>query len=142
VCLEIAPVDPRSLFRGNYASLAYAVATVDSTLFEGPAQTLRKGEVVYVSLEEGEGQVWRATRVRLEEPPSGLFLRGRLSQTWPGTERPLRVRYGIEAWFAPEAKAVEVEQATRRRRGEGAPVCAVVAVAGSGRAALARLDLP
>jgi uncharacterized membrane-anchored protein len=141
VRLEIAPVDPRSMFRGNYARLAYTVATIDSKLFEGSTKTLRKGEVVYVFLEEGEGEVWHATRVQLEEPLSGLFLRGRLTQTWPGTAQPLRIRYGIEAWFAPKEKALEIEQATRRQ-GEGAHAYAVVAVAGSGRATLARLDLP
>ena len=142
VRLEIAPVDPRSMFRGNYARLAYTVASVDASLFEGPTQTLRKGEVVYVFLEEGESGVWHATRVQLEQPLSGLFLRGRLTQTWPGTEQSLRVRYGIEAWFAPKEKALEIEQATRRRQGEDARAYAVVAVAGSGHAALARLDLP
>jgi len=140
--LEIAPVDPRSLFRGNYARLAYTVASVAPNLFEGPDRKLRKGEVVYVFVEEGEGEVWHATRVQLEPPLSGLFLRGRLTQTWPGTEQPLRVRYGIEAWFAPKAKALEIEAAARRSQGEGARAYAVIAVSGSGRAALARLDLP
>ncbi len=142
VRLEIVPLAPRSLFRGNYARLAYTVASVDSRLFEGPGKRLRKGEVVYVFLEEGEGQVWHATRVQLEPPLSGLFLRGRLTQTWPGNQQALRIRYGIEAWFAPKEKALEIEQATRRRQGEERRAYAVVAVAGSGRAALARLDLP
>jgi uncharacterized membrane-anchored protein len=142
VRLEIEPVDPRSLFRGNYARLAYTVASVESKLFDGANQTLRKGEVVYVFIEEGEGEIWHATRVQLEQPLSGLFLRGRLTQTWPGTEQPLHVRYGIEAWFAPKETALEIEQATRRSQGEDARAYAVVAVAGSGRAALARLDLP
>ena len=61
--------------------------------------------------------------------------------TWPGTKQPLRVRYGIEAWFAPKAKALEIEKAARRRP-EDEPAYAVIAVSGSGRAALARLDLP
>jgi uncharacterized membrane-anchored protein len=141
VRLEIVPVDPRSMFRGNYARLAYTVASVDSKLFEGSEEMLRKGEVVYVFVEEGEGEVWHATRVQLEEPLSGLFLRGRLSQTWQGTEQPLRVRYGIEAWFAPKAKALEIEEAARSRPGDERAY-AVIAVSGSGRAALARLDLP
>jgi uncharacterized membrane-anchored protein len=142
VRLEIAPVDPRSMFRGNYARLAYTVASVDSNLFEGQERNLRKGEVVYVFVEEGEGEVWHATRVQLEEPLSGLFLRGRLTQAWSHTEQPLRIRYGIEAWFAPKAKALEIEAAARRRPGEEPRAYAIVAVSGSGRAALARLDLP
>ena len=140
--LEIAPVDPRSLFRGNYAQLTYTLANVDSNLFEGPDRRLRKGEIVYVFVEEGEGEVWHATRVQLEQPLSGLFLRGRLAQAWSHDEQPLQIRYGIEAWFAPKAKALEIEAAVRRRPGEEARAYAVVAVSGSGRAALARLDLP
>ena len=86
------------MFRGNYARLTYNVATVHSKLFEGPDKILRKGEVVYVFIEEREGEVWHATRVQLEEPLSGLFLRGRLTQTWLHDEQPLRVRYGIRVW--------------------------------------------
>jgi len=142
VRLEIAPVDPRSLFRGNYARLAYTVGSVDSKLFEDPDRKLRKGEVVYVFVEEGEGEVWHATRVQLDEPLSGLFLRGRLIHAWSQNEQPLQIHYGIEAWFAPKAKALEIEAAARRRPGEEARAYAVVAVSDSGRAALARLDLP
>jgi uncharacterized membrane-anchored protein len=142
VRLEIAPVDPRSMFRGNYARLAYTVASVDSKLFEGSAEVLRKGEVVYVFVEEGEGEVWHATRVQLEQPLSGLFLRGRMIRAWSHDEQPLQIRYGIEAWFAPKEKALEIEAAARRSQGEGERAYAVIAVSGSGRAALARLDLP
>jgi uncharacterized membrane-anchored protein len=140
--LEIAPVDPRSMFRGNYARLAYTVARVDSKLFEGSEEMLRKGEVVYVFVEEGEGEVWHATRVQLEQPLSGLFLRGRMIRAWSHDEQPLQIRYGIEAWFAPKEKALEIEAAARRSQGEGARAYAIIAVSGSGRAALARLDLP
>jgi uncharacterized membrane-anchored protein len=142
VRLEIVPVDPRSMFRGNYARLDYTVARVDSKLFEGPEEMLRKGEVVYVFVEEGEGEVWHATRVQLEQPLSGLFLRGRMIRAWSHDEQSLQIRYGIEAWFAPKAKALEIEAAARRSQGEGARAYAVIAVSGSGRAALARLDLP
>ena len=142
VRLEIAPVDPRSMFRGNYARLAYTVASVDSKLFEGSEEMLRKGEVVYVFVEEGEGEVWHATRVQLEQPLSGLFMRGRMIRAWSHDEQPLQIRYGIEAWFAPKEKALEIEAAARRSQGEGERAYAVIAVSGSGRAALARLDLP
>jgi uncharacterized membrane-anchored protein len=142
VRLEIAPVDPRSMFRGNYARLAYTVASVDAKLFEGSEEMLRKGEVVYVFVEEGEGEVWHATRVQLEQPLSGLFLRGRMIRAWSHDEQPLQIRYGIEAWFAPKEKALEIEAAARRSQGEGERAYAVIAVSGSGRAALARLDLP
>ena len=142
VRLEIAPVDPRSMFRGNYARLAFTVATVEPELFKGVKKEIRRGQVVYVFLEKREGDVWHATRVQLEQPISGLFMRGRLTQAWSGADHPLRVRYGIEAWFAPKEKALEIERAARRAPGAEVRAYAVVAIAGSGRAALARLDLP
>ena len=139
--LEIEPVDPRSMFRGNYARLGYSVASVDTSLFSGPSERLRKGEVVYVALEQ-EDESWRAAGIQLSKPASGVFLRGRLQHNWSADDSSFRVRYGIEAWFAPKVKAIEIEQATRRARSNNARAYAVVAVAGSGRAALARLDLP
>jgi uncharacterized membrane-anchored protein len=141
VRLEIEPVDPRSMFRGNYARLGYTIASVDTSLFSGPSERLRKGEVVYVVLEQAD-ESWRAARIQLSKPASGVFLRGRLRDGWSADDSSFRVRYGIEAWFAPREKAIAIEQSTRRQQGEGARAFAEIAVASSGRAALVELDLP
>jgi len=141
VRLEIEPVDPRSMFRGNYARLGYSVASVNTSLFSGPSERLRKGEVVYVVLEQ-EDESWRAGGIQLSKPVSGVFLRGRLQRNWSADQSSFGVRYGIEAWFAPRETAIEIEQATRRRQGEDARAFAEIAIASSGRAALVELDLP
>jgi uncharacterized membrane-anchored protein len=141
VRLEIVPVDPRSMFRGNYARLNYTVANIDSSLFSGAEKRLRKGEVVYVVLEQ-QDETWRAAGIQLGKPDAEVFLRGRLQRNWNADQSSFAVRYGIEAWFAPRDKAIEIEQATRRQQGEGARAFAEVAVAASGRAALVELDLP
>jgi uncharacterized membrane-anchored protein len=94
-----------------------------------------------VALEQGD-ESWRAGGIQLSKPASGVFLRGRLRQNWSADHSSFRVRYGIEAWFAPRETAIEIEQATRRRQEEGARAFAEVAIASSGRAALVELDLP
>jgi uncharacterized membrane-anchored protein len=154
VTLAVRPVDPRSWFSGNYAELTYDVATLEPALYSGSDATLREGEVVYVALEK-EGDVWQATRLTLDPPQSGTFLRGRLEQRWSSGSA-FRVRYGIEAWFAPKEKALAIERAVRQAGpawpgwfgGDGtslepqSPVRAHVAITASGKAGLLDLELP
>jgi len=103
--VRTVPVDPRSIFRGNYARLGYDFGTLPEDALPG-VDHLRPGEVVYVSLEPGEGGVHEFAGVSLDEPKEGMFLRGRLTTS----HRPYHVRYGIEAFFAPEEKALALEK--------------------------------
>ena len=66
------------------------------------------------------------TEASLEPPADGVFLRGRLTRNHP----PYRVRYGIEAFFAPKEKALPLEEDLRNGG------IAVLMVAGNGRTAL------
>lgn len=125
VRVATAPVDPRSMFRGNYARLNYAFSTLPEDALDGFGE-LRAGEVVYVSLESGEDGLHRYARASLERPAEGLFLRGRIQRG----RAPYRVRYGIEAFFAPKEEALRLERELR----EGG--VAVLKVSASGRAAI------
>lgn len=119
------PIDPRSLFRGNYARLNYGFSSLpDNALDENTR--LRRGEPVYVTLAPGEKGIYEYASVSLEKPDSGIFLRGRLQST----RGAMRVKYGIEAWFAPKAEALRLERELR----EGA--VAVLMVDSSGKAVL------
>ena len=125
VRLKTVPVDPRSMFRGNFARLRYDISRLPGDLAVDLGQP-RIGEVVYVSLRPTANGLYDLAGVSLEKPNEGVFLRGRL-----GSNRaPYRVTYGIEAFFAPKDKALQLEQDLR---GEGV---AVLMVAESGRAAL------
>lgn len=129
--METIPVDPRSLFRGNYARLQYAISELDAASL-ATERPLRNGEVVYVMLEPGKKGVYRYAGVTLNQPEEGVFLRGRVSGQWWRREGDVyRVRYGIEAFFAPKEKALELE---RELRDGGV---AVLKVSDSGRARLA-----
>lgn len=126
------PVDPRSLFRGNYARLDYAFSTLPEDALDGERR-LRQGEVVYVRLEAGEDGLHRFAGASLERPAGGVFLRGRLVGEYP----PHHVRYGIEAFFAPKEKALRLEEELR----DGGGV-AVLKVSAKGRAAIEEVIPP
>lgn len=123
--VETLPVDPRSLFRGNYARLEYEFSSLpEDTLSEFLG--LRVGEVIYAVLEQDEEGIYRLSDVVLEPPSKGVFLRGRLTTEYS----PLRARFGIEAFFAPKEKALQLE------RDLGGGGVALLMVTDDGRVAL------
>ena len=123
--VKTIPVDPRSMFRGNYARLRYEFGTLpEGALNE--AEALRVGEVAYVSLRQGDDGEFEFAEASLERPSDGIFLRGRLVTNSP----PLRVKYGIEAFFAPKERALKLEGDLR----DGGT--AILMVTDGGRAAL------
>jgi len=123
--VKTVPRDPRSMFRGNYARLNYEIGTLPHELFE-TERKLRRGEIVYVSLKPGENGLYVAERASLDKPTEGVFLRGRITRAY----KPYRVEYGIEAFFAPKKKALQLE---RDLRNSGV---AVLMVTDSGRVTL------
>ena len=125
VRVATVPVDPRSVFRGNYARLDYAFNTLPEDALDVD-RDLRTGEVVYVSLEAADDGLHHFAAASLEPPAEGVFLRGRILRG----SAPHRVRYGIEAFFAPKEEALRLE---RELRDGGV---AVLGVAGGGRAAI------
>ena len=125
VRVPVIPVDPRSMFRGNYARLYYPFSTLPEDALVGVG-LLRTGEVVYVGLEPGEDGLYHYSEASLERPAAGVFLRGRIVRG----SAPHRVRYGIEAFFAPKEKAIRLEEDLR----DGG--VAVLKISAKGRAAI------
>ena len=123
--VRTVPVDPRSMFRGNYAELNYEIGQLPNNALSD-STSLRIGEIVYVSLKLGENGLYRFKDVSLHKPAEGIFLRGRIVDNQP----PYRVEYGIEAFFAPKTKALQLEKDLRNGG------VAVLMVTGGGRVAL------
>jgi len=112
IILKVVPIDPRSLFRGNYARLNYDISRIK--LPEEAALKLpRHGEIVYVSLKPDKDGIHTYAGAGYEKPSEGLFLRGRISTNMRGEIGPFGVRYGIEAYFAPKEKALALEKQLR-----------------------------
>ena len=132
VRVKTTPVDPRSWFRGNYARLNYDFSRLPTAAF-GDSKPERSGEVVYVTMVEKDG-LYEATSASLTRPDSGVFLRARVTHAGDPT---IRLRYGIEAWFAPKEQALELEKRLRR-----VGAIATLMVSDSGRAALRAIEPP
>ncbi len=126
IALKTAPVDPRSLFRGNYVLLNYDVSTVSKLMGD---YSFKRGEVAYVSLTKND-TYFVATSLHRNQPKSGTFIRGRISSNTGGS---YRVKYGIEAFFMPKAKALKAQKDI----GKGAT--AVIYLLDNGKAAIAEL---
>ena len=107
------PVDPRSLFRGNYARLRYSFHSFD--VESGQDETIKRGSVVYVSLQPAsEGDFYEYADWSKEKPDGEKFLRARVTRYWCSSDRcKMQVKYGIEAIFAAREKALTLEQELR-----------------------------
>lgn len=122
VRLQTQPLDPRDLFRGNYARLNYEFNN-------RPLGDFQPGQVVYLPLTQ-QGELWQAGQLQAT-PPQGLFLRGRVGDALWGRRG---VKYGIDALFAPKEEALRLEKELRHS------AVAVVRVAPNGKAALVRVE--
>jgi len=129
--LKTIPVDPRSMFRGNYARLNYDITNIPlPAINEG--KSFRQHTTIYVSLKENDKGLYELAGARLEKPKEGIFIRGRLQyRHWFfDNDRSGDIKYGIEAFFAPKERALQLE---RDLRNGG---IAVVMVASNGKATL------
>ena len=140
VVLEVEPVDPRDLLRGDYVRLGYNISSLPAELF-GKAgmttepQVLADGLVVYVRLRPGADGIWQPVAAAYGAPPPAarqpeeVDVRG-TAQYWPSpTARRLSVDYGIERFYLPEGQGKPIEDAMRERKFR-----MKVAVAGDGTA--------
>ena len=135
--LSLQPVDPRSLFQGNYVQLRYAIHTIPRSINNLPKEVLQSGRPLYVTLEQ-QGEVWVATKLSAEIPDKGVFIRGRNLYWGDSGTGELTLTYGIEQFFAPKEEAETLERRTRRNWGTGpsSKMLAEVVVNREGRAGL------
>ena len=123
---RVAPLDPIDPFRGAYVELSYPDLLepdgADMDDFESD-----RGEL-FVPLRE-EGGVWVASGFSRERPTSGPYL--------ACDDRDWRTRCGIESWFLPQDKALEVQDAVNAGDSR-----AIVRIDGRGNAALVRVETP
>jgi uncharacterized membrane-anchored protein len=134
VTLAIAPVDPRSLFRGQYARLNYDIASIKRDSVNSLPGKIRYGDEIFVTLEQRPSH-WIATKASFQKPADGVFIRGRLKGNH--SNRTLQVEYGIEAYFASAERARDIENDLRRANRRGRKIAtAEVMVAPNGRATL------
>ncbi|MBI1208331.1 MAG: hypothetical protein GC191_13735 [Azospirillum sp.] len=143
VLLATEPVDPRSLFQGDYVVLRYEISRLSPAQLAGDRDGFAPGSPVYVVLRPGPS-AWRAAAAYRERPASaaGVILRGeveRLESACP-TDAPsecapaLEVTYGIETWFVPEGTGHALERLRNQRQ-----LAVRAAIDRSGRAGILEL---
>src|ERR671922_191237 len=131
VVLPLIPVDPRSLFRGDYVQLSYDVSRVPGRLLEGG---LPRGATVYVSVVRAPDGAWTPIKAAAMHDSAGgadsVVLKGRV-ESGGSDGRDALVRYGIESYFVPEGKGRDLEALAGDKK-----LAAVVAVDARGNAAI------
>jgi uncharacterized membrane-anchored protein len=151
IVLPIVPVDPRSLFRGDYVILSYDISNVNGSLVAKEVADA-KPQQFFVTLTKS-GDAWTPTGLTLNPLPAtadrisvkarpqfGWNLSPRARPAPAGTtparlpEPQLRVRYGIESYFVQEGTGPQLEDTARQRK-----LAAVVAVDAKGNAAIKAL---
>lgn len=147
--LAVIPVDPRSLFRGDYVVLGYEISQVPRSLIAGKVE---RGEQVFVQLTLDNG-VWqprsvsRAYPAATALPGSDVVIAARVMYAprdepvgggtdTPGSASRVTLRYGIESFFVPEGSGREIERDVGAKK-----VVAHIAVDQRGRAAIRALSV-
>lgn len=137
VVLQTEPVDPRSLFMGDYARLAYSIGRLrlDGETALGGDKDFKRHDTVWVALKpdpDGAKAVsvhhWRSAI-----GPGLLALKGEVQYfndyEWDRAtnkslkQRTLQVRYGIEQYYVQEGTGRQVE---RPRGGEKVSILAAI----------------
>lgn len=141
IALQVQPVDPRDVLRGDYVILGYDMGRLKHSLFSAPGElgSLKRGAAVYVTLRQAADGAWLPETAGLKYPaavaPTDVVVKGRLSFapefSTPDVPREYGVRYGIESYFVPEGTGKALEQDVRDRK-----IQALVAVDRDGTLAL------
>ncbi|MBR1247531.1 GDYXXLXY domain-containing protein [Bradyrhizobium sp. AUGA SZCCT0169] len=146
VRLEIVPVDPRDLFRGDYVILDYQISSVD--LPKDSTSEFKRGQKVFVTLRPDETGKARAVAISSERPAvsgADIVILGTVDagSVCPPNESGLRVckpgiraalvKYGLESYFVPQGEGKKIETTEKAR------LEVVAAVTPSGQAAIKRL---
>lgn len=121
VVLKTQPIDPRSLFSGDYVRLNYAISQLELEGLEGE-KTFARGDTAYVILKQGE-EYWEPVSVHRRYPASVAgqkVIKGKIQYVnqnrWQSASEPtgpvksVNVKYGIENYFVPEGEGRELER--------------------------------
>lgn len=108
IVLETAPIDPRSLFRGDYVRLSYKINSLTLDELDGADDFAAHGRI-YVLLKKGE-PYWQPVSLHHELPPAQpdhVAIKGEVEYV---RLKVVSVRYGIENYFVPEGEGMALER--------------------------------
>ena len=122
ILLETEPVDPRSLFSGDYVRLNYKISRLDVDRISKESREWKRHETIYVTLKPSQKYAEPVGVAReMRTPKSGeVVIKGEVewasSTVWNATTNQedkgnfVNLRYGIENYFVPEGEGREIER--------------------------------
>lgn len=134
--LKTQPIDPRSLFSGDYVRLNYTISQLPLDSLEG-VKDFQRGDTVYVVLKKGE-DYWEPVSLHHSYPVAvaeQAVIKGKVefvnNQRWQNPSfglpqeavKSINVKYGIENYFVPEGEGRHLE---RPKPGETVSIRVVV----------------
>lgn len=138
IVVEVIPVDPRDIFRGDYVILGYGFNQRGN--IQVPPETVN-GDTVYVTLKPTGPEQWEMANVSrtLVQPtdPAEVVLKGTANSVYkPNNDQPplAMLRFGIESYYVPEGTGRELEKKVMEKK-----ISAVLAVGSSGEVAIKAL---
>jgi uncharacterized membrane-anchored protein len=134
IALEVRPIDPRDLLRGDYVIVSYNISTLPKELFGGAKREDYSGpHTVFVRLKADATGIWQPVLARLDAPDATppaageVDLRG-YTGYWPAeSDGSVSMDYGIERFYLPEGTGRPIEEGIGVR-----PFTMKVAVASDG----------
>ncbi len=119
VRLEVLPIDPDDLMRGEYVRLGYKMSNLDLTQIPHDAGSYDKGSTIYILLNRDtqlDSVLWIPKAVRKSQPTSSEFpfIKGQIqwSNQWSTpTSRNFQVNtdYSIGQYYVQEGRAKEIQ---------------------------------
>jgi uncharacterized membrane-anchored protein len=124
IYLRTAPIDPRDPMRGDYVRFGYEIGEVPRALCKDgvltwmqSTQPSRRSEVdrrVYAVVRLDAEGVAELVSLSDRKPAEGIFLRGRVQSVESDS---IRVRFGVEALFMQQGKALAFQNEQTARPG-------------------------
>lgn len=122
VVLEVIPVDPRSLFQGDYVVLGFPISTLSVWYGAEP----KVGSTVFMTVVPGANGTWTFANWGYDgvsaQKAGGVTLKGKVDRVLKpakpdGTENgEYRVVFGLERFFVPEGKGLGLEDLVRNKK--------------------------
>jgi uncharacterized membrane-anchored protein len=119
VLLNVEPVDPRDLLRGDYVVLGYNITLIPTEIISNAAdidEAEREDTTIFVRLRADERGIFQPVAARYLGPPEQpagegeVDIRGTTRTWWSDNTSMISVQYGIERFYVPEGEGREIER--------------------------------
>jgi uncharacterized membrane-anchored protein len=118
VTLQVEPVDPRDLLRGDYVVLGYNISRIPAAILTETPQGdgAVSEQTIFVRLKADGDGIWQPVAARYDAPLAALAadgevdIRGTTHRLWSSQTEFIDVLYGIERFYVPEGEGRDIER--------------------------------